>query len=405
MMKKGGAITAALMSIAVIATTNTSYAGSFALKERSAKAQGTSFAGASAGSGGLQSMGFNPAAITMVDEGTMLSGGLSLIQPIADGTVTLTGQDVDPSIFAVVTNGYVSHRLDPDLWIGLSLFTPFGLATKYRSDFVGQADGLTSQLQTVQISPTIGIEPWDGVSFAISGNILYANARLTSAAINLDGDQIAAGFTVGAMFEPIEGTTFGFAYDHGYDLTLEGQGIFRVGPLAGAVLPAQASASLPGTFSGGFVQDIGDNFRVMGEAQYQLWSAFDAIEISVTNPLGGAVLLNDAQNYENAFFAALGVEYDVLDELTVRTGVAYDETPTIDGITGRTVRVPDEDRIWLSIGATYEMNDHMDFDIGYSYLFTLEDPVVTLRNGPAAGSTVVYNGGAHILSIGGSMKF
>lgn len=404
-MKKGRAIKAALMSIAAITMANTSYAGSFALKERSAKAQGTSFAGASAGSGGIQSMGFNPAAITMVDEGTVLSGGFSLIQPIAEGTVTLTGQQVDPSIFAVVTNGYVSHRLDPDLWIGLSLFTPFGLATKYRSDFVGQADGVTSQLQTVQISPTIGFQPFDGVSLAVSANILYANARLTSAVINLDGNQIAGGFTVGAMFEPFDGTTFGIAYDHGYDLTLSGQGIFRVGPLAGLVLPAEASASLPGTISGGLVQEIGDSFRVMGEAQYQLWEAFDSIDITVTNPLGGAVQLSDVQNYENAFFFALGAEYDVMDALTVRTGVAYDETPTIDGIAGRTVRVPDEDRIWLSIGATYEMNDHMDFDIGYSYLFTLDDPVVTLRNGPATGSTVVYDGGAHILSVGGSLKF
>lgn len=404
MMNKGGAFTVALVSIAAITAANTSYAGSFALKERSAKAQGVSFAGATAGSGGLQSMGFNPAAITMVDEGTMLSGGLSLIDPIAEGTVTATGQEVDPSIFAVVTNGYVSHRLDPDLWIGLSVFTPFGLATKYRGDFNGQGDGVTSQLQTVQISPTLGIEPFDGVSFALSANILYANARLTSAVVNLDGSQIAGGFTVGAMFEPTDSTTIGIAYDHGYDLTLRGDGVFRVGPLAGAVLPAEASASLPGTISAGIVQEFGESFRVMGEAQYQFWEAFDQIDISLTGP-AGPVNLADVQNYENAFFGAIGVEYDVLDELTVRTGVAYDQTPTIDGISGRTVRVPDEDRIWLSIGATYALNDHMDFDIGYSYLFTLDNPEVTLRNGPLAGTTVVYDGGAHILSVGGSMNF
>ena len=47
----------------------------------------------------------------------------------------------------------------------------------------------------------------------------------------------------------------------------------------------------------------------------------------------------------------------------------------------------------------------MTMSAGYSYLFTLNDPVVTLRNGPAAGSTVTFDGGAHILSIGGSLKF
>ncbi|MEM7056854.1 MAG: outer membrane protein transport protein [Pseudomonadota bacterium] len=411
-MKKGGAIAAALASVVAITAANNSHAGSFALKERSAKSQGVSFAGASAGSGGIQSMGFNPAVVTMVEEGTVLSGGLSLIQPIADGVATINGQSVDAAEFAGVTNGYIAHRLDPDLWVGLSVFTPFGLATAYEPDFVGAADGLTSQLQTIQFSPTLGIQPFNGVSFAISANILYANARLTSAIVNLDGNQIAAGFTVGALFEPTSTTTLGIAYDHGYDLSLPGTATFRpaaaaipsLAPLAGATVPAVADASLPATVSAGIVQDIGSSFRVMGELQYQFWSAFDSIDTTITTPFGDA-LLSDEQNYDDAFFAAIGAEVDVLDELAVRAGAAWDQTPTIDGIEGRTVRVPDEDRIWLSIGATYEMNDHMDFDLGYSYLFTIDDPVVTLRNGPAAGSTVVYDGGAHIFSVGGSLKF
>ena len=56
-----------------------------------------------------------------------------------------------------------------------------------------------------------------------------------------------------------------------------------------------------------------------------------------------------------------------------------------------------------SIGGSYAMNDHMTVDIGYSYLFALEDSVVGLRTAP--GTQVVYEGGAHILSVGGSIKF
>ena len=158
------------------------------------------------------------------------------------------------------------------------------------------------------------------------------------------------------------------------------------------------------------VQELTDDFRVMGEVQWQNWSVFDKIDINV--PAIG-LSQQDQQNYDDAFFVAIGGEYDVLNDLTVRVGAAWDQTPTNDdilagqinpGATNRTVRVPDEDRIWLSIGGTYEMNDHMSVDIGYSYLFALEDPVVGVRNA-APGTTVTYDGGAHIFSVGGSLKF
>ena len=122
---------------------------------------------------------------------------------------------------------------------------------------------------------------------------------------------------------------------------------------------------------------------------------------------------SDPQNYDDAFFVALGGEYDVTNALTVRMGAAWDQTPTSSGIlpgtpaalgiTNRTARVPDEDRVWLSIGGSYDVNDHMTFDIGYSYLFTLEKSVVGLRTAP--GTRIEYDGGAHILSVGSTMKF
>ncbi len=382
------------------------HAGSFALKERSAKAQGLSFAGATAGSGGLQSMGFNPAAIGMVEE-FELSGGLSFIQPIADGVVTATGERVDADRFAGLANGYMGYRFDPEFLFGISLYTPFGLVTGYEPTSAVAADAETSKLQTFVFAPTIAYQPDPSVTFALAANIIYANARLTSAALNLDGDAVSMGFTVGIMWEPIDGTTVGLAYDHGYDLTLPGTAVFRPAsgsPLAGQPLAQEASADLPATISAGLIQDISPDFRLMGEFQYQLWSSFDSIDVSIATP-AGLVDIADVQNYENAFFIAVGGEYDVTNALTLRAGAAWDETPTINGITGRTPRVPDEDRIWLSLGATYDVTEHMSIDLGYSYLFALEDPVVTLRNGPAAGTTVVYDGGAHIFSVGGSLTF
>ncbi len=425
---QGAKILAAAVSGGIIvASAGAAHAGAFALKERSAKAQGLSFAGATAGSGGLSSMGFNPAAIGLVEQGIdngEISGGLSFIKPITDGDVEVngvaTGESVEAGRFGGVANNYVGYRLEPDILIGLGIFTPFGLATEYDEASTVAPDAIQSALQTIQIQPTVAFEPMPGLTLGLAAQIIYADARLTSSNLALDGNQTTASFAAGVLWD-VGSTTVGLSYDHGYSLALSGTGTFAPGVIApagfGAItLPATANTQLPATISAGVVQDIGSSFRVMGEVQWQNWSKFDRIDINVEAAgIGGAAFqLQDEQNYDDAFFFALGAELDVLSELTVRGGAAWDQTPTSDGLlqgqvnavnaTDRTARVPDEDRIWLSIGMTYEMNDHMSIDAGYSYLFAINDSVVGLRNA-APGTQVVYEGSAHIFSIGGSLKF
>ena len=411
MRRIGGQAGVAAASLAtVIAIAGDAHAGGFALKERSAKAQGLSFAGATAGSGGLSSMGFNPAAVGTIEMGGEVAGGLSLVSPIAEGEVFVggvpAGQSVDADVLAGVGNLYVGYRMEPDdLFFGLAVTTPFGLRTKYEPDFIGRGDGLTSELLSFQISPVFGIEPLPGLTLAVQGNIFYADARLTSAAVGLDGDDTTVGFSVGALWEVTDSTTVGLAYDHGYDLELSGtaEGLAT----GGLVLPVSATAELPATVSLGVVQAVTDRMRLMAEAQWQNWEVFDSIDITIRSPFG-PVSASDPQDYEDAFFVALGGEYDVTDALTLRAGAAWDETPTPDpdvaaGFFGRTVRVPDEDRIWLSVGGSYDIGEDLTIDAGYSYLFAIEDPVVALRTVP--GGTVVYDGGAHIVSVGGSFRF
>ncbi len=418
MTAAAGRISAVALTAAIAATAGQASAGGFALKERSARAQGVSFAGVSAGSGGIASMGFNPAAIGVVDQGGAVAGGVSLVMPIADGKVfdaagAPTGESVDADRAGALANGYFGYRFAPDLLFGAAIYTPFGLATGYEPTFSGGADALTSNLQTFVFAPTIAWEPVPELTLAASLNVFYANGRLTRGTnqgagvlgLNLDGDDTTAGFSVGALWQPVDGTSIGLAYQHGYGLDLSG---FAQTPVvAGVNLPVTAKIRLPATASLGIVQQITDRVRVMGEVQWQNWSVFDAIDISIP-ALGQAGTARDPQNYKDAFFVALGGEFDVTDALTVRAGAAWDQTPTQDsnfaaGFFGRTVRVPDEDRIWLSLGASYDLTDSVSFDAGYSYLFAIDDPVVALRTVP--GSTVRYDAGAHIFSVGASMRF
>lgn len=415
---RGSGTAAALAALAIeLGAWTEASAGAFAIKERSARAQGLSFAGATAGSGGLSSMSFNPAAIGTIESGGEVAGGASLISTKADGDVFLngqpTGEQVHPGGTRGVANAYAGYRIEPDgVLIGISFYTPFGLATKYDPDWLGRADGLTSELRTLNFAPTLAWQPVPELTIGGAVNIMYADARLTSGTnlaarvpgLILDGDDVSLGFSVGATYQPFQGTTIGLAYQHGYNLDLSGDAQSAAVP---GVFDVTADAELPATVSFGVTQDITERIRVMGELQWQNWSVFDQIDIEIP-AFGPAGTVADPQDYDDAFFVALGGEYDLTPAWTLRAGAAWDQTPTEDpdlaaGFFGRTVRVPDEDRVWLSVGASYDLAQGITLDAAYSYLFAVEDPVVALRTVP--GGTVTYDAGAHIFSLGGSFRF
>ena len=57
----------------------------------------------------------------------------------------------------------------------------------------------------------------------------------------------------------------------------------------------------------------------------------------------------------------------------MRAGVAYEESPIDTEI--RSTRLPDNDRIWASIGATYQWNDKLSFDVAYTHIFASGDDI------------------------------
>src|SRR4051812_50126254 len=100
---------------ALAAATTGATAGAFALREQSATAQGQSFAGAASGSGGLSSIFWNPATITM-SPGWQSQVSASLIVLDADitprdGTSPLLGRTPSGDIgqAAAIPSTYSSY--------------------------------------------------------------------------------------------------------------------------------------------------------------------------------------------------------------------------------------------------------------------------------------------------------
>jgi long-chain fatty acid transport protein len=370
-------------------------AGAFHLNERSAAALGASLSGSVSSARDVTFATFNPAALKTVEK--FESGGnISAVLPIAEGTFQngpLDGTDVDGDLLGVVPSLALGYRLNNKLVVGFTTYAPFGLSTDFDKDSPVQADARESDLLTVSISPSVAYSITDNLTFGASLDVLYAEARLSSNGgalddIELDGNDWGVSFSAGLLFEPIPGTQIGAAYHHGYDLK------FPTDTFLGQ--RGNAQASLPGWAHIGVTQRITDDLR-----------KFDSIDISTPalagTPFASLSSVSDVRGYKDSFFVSVGTEYDINDQLTVRGGVAWDETPTTDKL--RSVRVPDEDRLWLSVGASYNITESMSADLAYSYLHALRDADVKLRNGPLAGSELDFDGGAHIFSLGWHLKF
>ena len=71
--------------------------------------------------------------------------------------------------------------------------------------------------------------------------------------------------------------------------------------------------------------------------------------------------------YQNGWFFSGGAEYQWNDRLAVRSGIGFERSPVTDQV--RMPLVPDNDRIWLSAGATYQYSNKISLDLAYTHVF------------------------------------
>lgn len=72
------------------------------------------------------------------------------------------------------------------------------------------------------------------------------------------------------------------------------------------------------------------------------------------------------ERWRDSWSVSLGAEYRVTEALAVRTGIAWDQTP-VPGAT-RTPRIPDSDRYWLSVGATWQPTRNLTLAAAYTHI-------------------------------------
>ena len=112
----------------------------------------------------------------------------------------------------------------------------------------------------------------------------------------------------------------------------------------------------------GFHQ-LTDKFAFHYSYKYTIWSRFKELHATYTD---GRPAFHKEEQYRNNSRVALGTTYHVDNKLTLRAGVAYDESAATTP--HASASIPDTDRIWYSAGATYHVTPNLSVDFGYAHL-------------------------------------
>lgn len=205
-----------------------------------------------------------------------------------------------------------------------------------------------------------------GAGAAATAATPYANMQ----GINtLTGSDRAWGYNFGALFNISPKTRVGVAYRSQVKYNLSGNVSFSGVPAALlASFPVQAvtlAITMPDSFSMSGFHQLDDKWDLMADATWTGWSVFQQLKVLQANgtPLGAAT----PENWKDTWRVSAGTNYHYNEKWTARAGVAFDQSPVADQF--RTVRIPDANRTWLSLGGQYKPSKSDAFDFGYAHLF------------------------------------
>lgn len=310
---------------------------------------------------------------------------------------------------ALVPSSYFNYQLSDRLFLGMSINSPFGLTTKPDNlDYLGSNFALTSKLFTMNAAPTVGYKLMPGVSVAAGVQVQYIKARLTSAPggnlVTVKGDDVGFGFTAGVLLEPTASTKIGLGFRSSIAQKLDGT---LTAP--GQSTAITAEADLPEIVTLSLRQAISPRLTFLGTVEWTNWSRVKELifidkatgDQATINALGDAPA-GEALNYEDGWFFSVGLEYQYNPVTLLRAGIAYEISP-IRTDEDRGFRIPDNDRIWLSIGTTYKWSDHISIDTAYTHIFVKDGGIEEDLGGTTfSGSTQAH---VDILSASLKMKF
>ncbi len=438
---------AALVLTGVAAAVSTAYAAGFQLTEQSSLGLGRAYAGAGIVGDDLSAVHYNPAGMTLL-EGTRFQAGGTWIALNADyngkgdsENGRLKGQ--------MIPAGYVTHQVNDKIWLGFAMTVPFGMGTEYDRTWSQSQRGTNAKIYTFDMNPNIAWKVNDFLSVGAGVSVQYAKAELGMGLKEqgmylghgkVEADSWDWGFNLGIMISPTDKLRFGLAYrssiEHNADGTTKLSGMNSslgsgtqlaalgqaLGQLEGQTFGMSTTLETPDTVMLTGTWEATDQLRLSGLIRWANWSNFK--ELNIENDVPGSVLagfdklaglglpldskmltnVDVVNDWQDTWLFSVGADYKINSAFTIRGGIAYETSP-IDDQSTRMAVIPDTDRVWLSLGASWHATKDLQFDVGATYLMGVGDTDLYSATKEDGGTKVGKYDSLDAYLIGAQMQY
>lgn len=405
---RGALIAGSVLSLA----SGTAAASGFGVSYQSVSAMGTAYAGSAVLSEDATNQWYNPATLAGLNTAEV---SIAAHQVWIDTTFEANGasgpgdfEDVEP----FVGSAFLAMPFNDRVTFGLGINAPFGTKIEYEDNWgnalsptgvpaSGDFYAQTSDVQTININPAVGIQITDNLRLGAGVNYQQIDADIENAATRLEGDDDAFGWNLGLTYSPDESNHFGVAYRSEISYDIDGDITFKPGAFPG--VPGAIVDQLAGQYSGetgldlpavlqlSYAGDLTDRTQLLLGVERTDWSSLDRLVIDHSGtqqvPVGGgatASLPNPAIeefNWEDTTRYSAGVRHTLQNDTVLRFGLAKEEsTQSSDN---RSAISPDSDRIWATIGAGFKPTENLSIDVAYAHIFVDDADIYKDGRAPA----------------------
>lgn len=406
------------LAVAVGALSSQVMAAGFALNEQSISGMGTSFAGRSSSADDATTLFGNPAGMSRLKR-EEVSFGMAAIHAKTDiedansAPVPTGSNDGDMVPFTAVPMGYYVKPLDDKWAAGVGVYVPFGMITDYENGFQGRFFGDYSEVRVITVQPTVSYRFNDKLSIGFGPTFNRIDGELQSATLNggrvkVKGDDTAMGFNAGVLYEITPETRMGVTYHSKVEFELEGDTQLSgtgFGPFVGKY-DASLDLTTPESVDVSLTHELNDDWTLYAGAMWTRWSRFEAIVIendgmSAMLPTSVQTIVEE-QDWHDTWSYALGAAYKLNRTWTLRSGLAFDQSPTNN--VHRSPRIPTGDRTAVSFGLAWNPTDDVTVDLAYSYLWE-DDTKVRRQSNTRGVYNATYENSAHGFGAALSYRF
>jgi len=398
-------VAAAVIAAAITFAAATAHAGGYEVVQQSARAGGTASA-STARDDDPAAAWFNPAALAD-GKGLRTGLGVTLALPTLHAEALPDAPDAPwqaDTEAALSPPPHIYASYADNAWVvGLSANVPFASRVQWPAAWQHRFDVISSQIQFVRIAPLAGYDVGP-IRLAAGPQFDIGRVHLKRATDHIDYEGSSAivmsghgfGGHVSLFARPWEQLALGLSYRSRSVSSLSGDADFNVPEVLASSLPDQTVATewtLPDRIAAGAAARFG-SIRALLDLTLTLWSVNDALLIVFEDP---ATDNREApRGWRDSLALRLGLEWEALEQLTVRGGFYADGLPDPPPPPKNlTPSSPDSTRVAGTIGLSANLADWFSGDFFYEHMRLLERES-TSADAPEAK----YSGYAHFIGFG-----